>query len=44
MKMTLMTLEKEMANPIVIPQELESTFQIIYEGRVPNQWLKSIIT
>lgn len=38
-----MTLEKGITGLINIPPDLEIIFHNIYEGKVPDQWLKSII-
>lgn len=42
-KMTVTTLKKRITGQAVVPSNLNNTFQIIYEGKVPDQWLKSII-
>lgn len=41
MKITLMILKKGIEGLIPISSEFENMFQNIYEGNVPNQWLKS---
>lgn len=41
MKITLMILKKGIEGLIPISSEFENMFQNIYEGKVPNQWLKS---
>jgi len=43
MKMTLMILEKRITSLMVIPPDIENIFENIYEGKVPDQWLKSNI-
>jgi len=43
MKMTLMTLEKGITSLMIIPPDIENMFEIIYKGKVPDQWLKSNI-
>lgn len=43
MKTGLMSLEKGIAGLIVIPPDLENTFQAIYESKVPEKWQKSIL-
>lgn len=41
MKMTLMTLEKGITHLMIIPPDIENIFEKMYEGKVPDQWLKS---
>ncbi|CAI6360698.1 unnamed protein product [Macrosiphum euphorbiae] len=41
MKMTLMTLEKGITSLMIIPPDIENMFEIIYKGKVPDQWLKT---
>lgn len=43
MEITLMTLEKGITSLMVIPADIENMFEKIYEGKVPDQWLKSNI-
>lgn len=43
MKKTLMTLEKGITSLMIIPHDIENMFEIIYKGKVPDQWLKSNI-
>ncbi|XP_008181522.3 dynein heavy chain 2, axonemal [Acyrthosiphon pisum] len=41
MEMTLMTLEKGITSLMVIPLDIENMFEKIYNGKVPDQWLKT---
>jgi len=41
MEMTLIILEKGITSLMVIPADIENMFEKIYEGKVPDQWLKS---
>jgi len=43
MEMTLMILEKGITSLMIIPADIENMFEKIYEGKVPDQWLKSNI-
>lgn len=43
MKNTLMILKNGIEGLIDISSEFENMFQNIYDGKVPNQWLKSNI-
>jgi len=43
MEMTLITLQKGITSLMVIPADIENMFEKIYEGKVPDQWLKSIV-
>lgn len=43
MEMTLMILEKGITSLMVVPADIENMFENIYEGKVPDQWLKSNI-
>lgn len=42
-KSTVTILEKGIAGQAAVSSDLENTLRIIYEGKVPDQWLKSII-
>jgi len=43
MEMTLITLEKGITNLMIMPPDIENMFEKIYEGKVPDLWLKSNI-
>jgi len=43
MEITLMTLEKGITSLMIIPPDIENMFEKLYEGKVPDQWLKSNI-
>ncbi|XP_060835340.1 dynein axonemal heavy chain 2-like [Rhopalosiphum padi] len=41
MEITLMTLEKGITSLMIIPPDIENMFEKLYEGKVPDQWLKT---
>ncbi|XP_025208084.1 dynein heavy chain 2, axonemal-like [Melanaphis sacchari] len=41
MEITLITLEKGITSLMIIPPDIENMFEKIYEGKVPDQWLKT---
>lgn len=43
-KSTVTILEKGIVDQAIESTDLKNTLRIIYKGKVPDQWLKSIIT